>query len=321
MEPFVGTVVRNSSCILNDGVLANMLTRESRSSGPTSPRVVAFYEEPTGSVQYVAIDETTKQCALIDIVLGFDPASATTDTKAAEEVLRFVERDGLEVAWILDTHPHADHLMASHWLKERTGARTAIGEKVGDVAELWRELYNTPTAFDPERDFDRLLKDGETFQVGSLPVSVLFSPGHTLASITYLVGDDAAFVHDTFMHVDFGTARTDFPGGSARTLYGTLQKLLDLPDETRLFVGHDYGTEERDEPAWEATVATHREHNKHVGGGVSEEEFVRLREERDASLGLPDRMLFALQVNLRGGRLPPAEADGNHYFRIPANRF
>lgn len=298
-----------------------MLKKESGSAGSASPRVIGFYEKATGSVQYVVVDEATRKCGLIDVVRGFDPASAATDTEAAAEILRFVKDEGLEVEWVLDTHPHADHFMASHWLKQQTGAPTAIGEKVKEVAELWRELYNEPDAFDPERDFDRLFRDGDTFSIGNLPVRVMLSPGHTLASITYIVGGDAAFVHDTFMYPDFGTSRADFPGGSARTLYRSLQALLELPDETRLFVGHDYGTDERKEPAWEATVAEHRAHNKHIGGGVSEEDYVRLREERDAKLGLPDRMLFALQVNLRGGRLPPAENDGHHYYRIPANRF
>ncbi len=298
-----------------------MINKESRATGPGSPRVVGFYEEDTGSVQYVVIDEKTRQCALIDVVWQFDPAAASTDTAAAEEILQFVADEGLTVQWILDTHPHADHFIAADWLKEKTGAPMAIGEKVKEVAELWRDLYNLPDAFDPEEDFDHLFRDGETFRIGDLPVRVIHSPGHTLASITYVVGDDAAFVHDTFMHVDFGTSRADFPGGSAHELYRSLQAILELPDDTRLFVGHDYGTDERDEPAWEASVAEHRAHNKHIGGGVSEEEYVKIREERDAQLGLPDRMLYALQVNLRGGRLPPAEDDGHHYFRIPANRF
>lgn len=298
-----------------------MIKKESKATGPGSPRVVGFYEEDTGSVQYVVIDEKTRHCALIDVVWQFDPGSASTDTAAAEEILQFVADEGLTVQWILDTHPHADHFMAAHWLKEKTGAPMAIGAKVREVAELWRDLYNLPDAFDPDRDFDRLFRDGETFEIGELPVRVMHSPGHTLASITYVVGDDATFVHDTFMHVDFGTSRADFPGGSARELYQSLQAILELPDRTRLFVGHDYGTDDRDEPAWEATVAEHRAHNKHIGGGVTEDEYVEIREERDAQLGLPDRMLYALQVNLRGGRLPPAEDDGHHYFRIPANRF
>lgn len=295
--------------------------RTSPSKGPGSPAVTGFYEADTGSVQYVVADPATRKAALVDIVLNFDPAHAATGTKAAEEILRFVEKEGLEVEWILDTHPHADHFMAAAWLKDRLGAPMAIGEKVKEIAGLWEDYYNTPGAFDVDRDFDRLFADGDAFKIGELPVRVMLSPGHTLGSITYIVGDDAAMVHDTFMHVDAGTARADFPGGSARMLYHSLQALLALPDETRLFVGHDYGAEGRDEPAWEATVAEHRANNKHLGGGTDEESYVKLREERDATLNLPDRMLYALQVNLRGGRLPPAEGDGYSYFRIPANRF
>jgi glyoxylase-like metal-dependent hydrolase (beta-lactamase superfamily II) len=298
-----------------------MLKEISSSAGRGSARVAGFYEEKTGSIQYVVADEATGKAALVDVVWGFDPASASTDTHAAEEILQYVKSEGLTVEWILDTHPHADHFMASAWLREQCNAPTAIGEKVEEVATLWRDLYNLPTAFDPGRDFDRLFADGDAFRLGNLPVRVMLSPGHTLASITYVVGDDAAFVHDTLMHVDFGTARADFPGGSARELYHSIQKILALPERTRLFVGHDYGTKDRDEPAWEATVAEHRSNNKHVGGGIAEDDYVKLRKERDAGLTLPDRMLFALQVNLRGGRLPPAENDGHHYFRIPANRF
>ncbi len=298
-----------------------MLRKASASTGAQSADIVGFYEEDTGSIQYIAIDPGSRKAALIDVVLNFDPANATTSTDSAEEILSYVRDNDLDVAWILDTHPHADHFMASHWLHQQLGAPTAIGSKVMEVAELWRDYYHTPDAFDPERDFDRLFNDGDTFEIGGLPVRVILSPGHTLASITYVVGNDAAFVHDTFMHVDFGTARADFPGGSSAQLYDSLQAILELPDETRLFVGHDYGSDDRDEPAWEATVANHRANNAHIGGGVSREDYVKLRDERDATLGLPDRMLHALQVNLRGGRLPEPESDGNSYFKIPANRF
>ncbi len=290
-----------------------MLRKTSASRGDGSPRVVGFYEEDTGSVQYVAIDEATSKAALIDVVQGFDPASAATSTEAAEGILKFVRDEGLEIVWVLDTHPHADHLMASSWLKDKLGAPNAIGEKVRQIAELWRDIYDMPDAFDPDRDFDRLFADGDTFRIGDLEARVMLSPGHTLGSITYVIGD-AAFVHDTFMHVDFGTARCDFPGGSAKELYHSLQRILELPDDTRLFVGHDYGTDDRKEPAWEATVAEHRENNKHIGGGTSEVDFVKLREERDATLGLPERMLHALQVNLRAGQVPD-------FFKIPANKF
>ena len=298
-----------------------MFTRTSPSTGPGSPRVTGFYDKDSGSIMYVAVDEATKQAALIDIVLDFDPAHARTRTDSAQEVLDYVRDEGLTVAWVLDTHPHADHMMASAWLKEQTGAPTAIGSKVRDIAKLWSDLYNLPGVFDADRDFDRLFDHGDSVQLGELTVDVRLHPGHTLGSITYVIGD-AAFVHDTFMHVDSGTSRADFPGGSSADLYASLMDILSLPDDTRLFVGHDYPpVGDRKDPAWEATVADHRANNKHLGGGVPETEYRKLRDERDATLNLPDRMLYALQVNLRGGRLPQAESDGNSYFKIPANRF
>ncbi|RZW07920.1 MAG: MBL fold metallo-hydrolase [Rhodobacteraceae bacterium] len=297
-----------------------MIRRTSPSRGPQSPRVEGFYDQDTGSIQYVAIDEASGKAAIIDAVMDFDPEAGRTRTDSAQEILDFVRSEGLDLEWILDTHPHADHMMAAAWLKEQTGAPMAIGEKVKEIADLWRELYHMPDAFDPEADFDRLFADGDRFRIGELDVRVVLSPGHTLGSITYVAGD-AAFVHDTFMHVDVGTSRADFPGGSAAELYDSIQEILALPDDTRLFVGHDYCTDDRDEPAWESTVAEQKSDNPHVGGGRPKKEYVELREERDATLVLPDRMLHALQVNLRGGRLPDPEADGNSYFKIPANRF
>lgn len=297
-----------------------MKNRTSPSRGPGSPKVIGAYEPDTGSIQYIVIDEATKKAALIDTVLDFDHRNARTSTRSAEWALARLKEEGAELVWILDTHPHADHLMAQAWLKEQTGAPTAIGAKVREIAELWSRFYNLPHAFDVDRDFDRLLSEGDTLPLGDLEIRVMFSPGHTLGSITYVVGD-AAFVHDTFMQPDAGTTRADFPGGDARTLFRSLQALLELPDDTRLFVGHDYGTDSRDEPAWESTVKEQRDRNKHIGGGVSEEEFVRLREARDATLPLPDRMLHALQVNLRGGRLPEPEGDGHRYLKIPLDRF
>ena len=296
-----------------------MITRISESRGPGSPRVAGFYEPDTGSIQYVAACPATGKAALIDVVQGFDPKAFATDHAPAEEVLGWVRSEGLEVEWVLDTHPHADHLMASAWLRERTGAPSAIGEKVREIAGLWRDIYNLPD-LDPEPHFDRLLADGDTFRVGDCDVRVMLSPGHTLGSVTYVVGD-AAFVHDTFMQPDAGTARCDFPGGSAAQLYDSMMAILALPDETRLFVGHDYGTDEREEPAWEATVAEQKRSNKHLGGGTPKEEYVRIREKRDATLALPDRMLAALQVNLRGGRLPEPEGDGHSYLKLPLDRF
>jgi glyoxylase-like metal-dependent hydrolase (beta-lactamase superfamily II) len=292
----------------------------SASRGPASPEVTGFYEPDTGSIQYVVSDPTTRKAAIVDAVWNFDPRSAHTDTHAADTIFRYVSAHGLTVDWILDTHPHADHFMAGAYLKDRLNAPQAIGEKVREIADLWRRIYNTPDAFDVDADFDRLFADGDTFAIGSLPVRVMLSPGHTLGSITYVVGDDAALVHDTLMYPDSGSSRADFPGGDAATLYRSIQAILALPNETRLFVGHDYGKGGR-APQWEATVAEHKKQNIHVHDGVSESQFVKVRNERDKSLALPDRMLHALQVNLRGGRLPKPEDDGHSYFKIPANRF
>lgn len=294
--------------------------RHSPSTGPASPDVWGIYDPDTGSVQYICACPRTRAAALIDVVLDFDPKSFATDTHSMDRVLGLVEENGLNVAWILDTHPHADHLMASARLKERLGAPAAIGAKVREIATLWEGIYNTPGAFDPDRDFDRLFEDGESFALGDLEMRVMLSPGHTLGSITYVCGD-AAFVHDTLMMPDAGTSRADFPGGSAEMLWDSIQALLALPEDTRLCIGHDYGAPGRDAPAWEATVAQHKAENKHVKDGAEKSEYVQTREARDATLSLPARMLAALQVNLRGGRLPAAEDDGHSYLKLPLDRF
>ena len=299
--------------------MAQTIVRKSPSTGEGSPDVWGFYEADTGSIQYVAADPASGTAALIDVVWNFDPRHARTDTRSADEILEHVEREKLRVAWVLDTHPHADHLMASAYLKEQLGAPAAIGARVADIAELWREIYHMPDAFDPRAAFDRLFEDEERFEIGDLEARVMLSPGHTLASVTYVAGD-AAFVHDTLMYPDSGTSRADFPGGSARELYASIQRILALPDHTRTFVGHDYREGGR-APAWEATVAEQKATNKHLAGGVGEADYVAMREKRDTTLNLPDRILYALQVNLSGGRLPEAEEDGHSYFRIPANRF
>jgi len=288
--------------------------------GLRSPEVTGFYEPDTGSIQYVLSDPASKKAAIIDAVWNFDPRSARTETHSADEILEHVRARGLTVEWILDTHPHADHFMAAAYLKEKLGAPQAIGAKVRDIAQLWRGFYHLPEAFDVEAAFDRLFADGDSFKIGSLDVRVMLSPGHTLGSITYVVGDDAAFVHDTLMFPDSGSSRADFPGGDAATLYRSIQAILALPPQTRLFVGHDYCKDGR-APKWEATVAEQRRTNVHVKDGTTQEQFVKLRSERDKTLALPDRMLHALQVNLRGGRLPEPESDGRSYFKIPANRF
>ncbi len=296
-----------------------MTMRHSPSAGPGSPDVWGLYEPDTGSIQYVCACPRTRQAALIDVVLNFDPASAKTSTASAEAVLDLVAREGLEVAWVLDTHPHADHMMASAWLREKTGAPSAIGTKVAEIAELWRGIYNMPDAFDVQSAFDRLFAEGDAFRIGELETRVWLSPGHTLGSISYLVGD-AAFVHDTLMYPDSGSSRADFPGADVHQLWESLQRILALPAETRLLVGHDYCKGGR-EPMWEATVAEHRARNFHLKDGTTKDEFVRTRTERDRGLPLPARMLAALQVNLRGGRLPEPEADGGRYLKIPLNKF
>ncbi|SFS51293.1 MBL fold metallo-hydrolase [Brevundimonas viscosa] len=282
--------------------------------------IAAFHDAKTGSWQYVVVDPATRAAAIIDPVLDFDETAAATSTRNAEAILAFVRERELRVEWILDTHPHADHFSAAPWLQAELGAPTAIGEKVTGVQALWKDLYGLPDDFPTDgRQWDRLFREGETFRVGELPARVMFSPGHTPASITYVIGDNA-FVHDTLMMPDAGTSRADFPGGDAHALYCSIRDILALPDDTGVFVGHDYGPDGR-EPACFSTVAAQKARNIHVGGDRSEADFVALRQRRDATLPLPKLMLYALQVNIRGGRLPEPEADGRVYFRIPANRF
>lgn len=305
---------------MSNSKLDQRIVRHSPSQGANSPNVWGIYEPDTGSIQYICADPATKKAALIDVAWNFDPKHYRFSTGSMDQVLDLVREHGLEVEWVLDTHPHADHVMASAQLKARTGAPNAIGEKVRDIAKIWAEIYNLPDAFDPVRDFDRLFAEGETFRIGDLEVKVMLSPGHTLGSITYVCGD-AAFTHDTLMQPDVGTSRADFPGGDTAVLWESIQDILALPVETRLFVGHDYGTEDRDEPMWEATVAEHKAKNRHVKDGTSREEWIKRRDERDATLPLPDRILAALQINLRGGRLPQEEDDGRVYLKLPVDRF
>lgn len=296
-------------------------SRTSQSDGSGSPEVTGFYDDDTGSVQYLVSDPDTGKAALIDTVLTYNPESASTDEDSVDKILHFATEAGLEIVWILDTHPHADHLMASSLLKARLKVHNGIGRKVVEIADLWRDYYNLPNALDSENHFDRLFEDDDVFEIGSLKVRVMLSAGHTLGSITYVVGDDAAFVHDTFMQPDAGTARADFPGGCADELFDTLLRILELPDQTRLFVGHDYGTHYRSQPEWESKVEEQRKHNIHIGGGTSREDYTKLRNERDKNLVLPDRMLHVLQMNLRAGQLPESEDDGNRYLKIPMNKF
>ncbi|WP_102223675.1 MBL fold metallo-hydrolase [Acidimangrovimonas sediminis] len=285
-----------------------------------TPVVKGFWDEATGSWQYVFHDPATMRGAIVDPVLDFDPAAAAIATTNAEALLDYVRTQGITLDWILDTHPHADHFSAAVWLSEQTGAPRAIGEKVVGVQKLWKKIYHLADDFPTDgSQWDRLLADGDSFMVGNVPVSVIFSPGHTLASITYVAGD-AAFVHDTLMMPDSGTSRADFPGGSSADLYETLQKILALPDSTRIFVGHDYGKDGRT-AAGETTVAETKAENIHLGDAPDEATYRKRRDDRDATLPLPKLMLYALQVNIRGGRLPAPEEDGRSYLKIPVGYF
>jgi len=279
------------------------------------PDVTAFFDKRTSSVQYVAVDPATKKCAIIDPVLDFDPKSGATATQNADAILEFTRDQGLMIEWILDTHPHADHFSAAAYLKKKTGAPMAIGGKIVEVQKLWKDIYNLPDFPADGSQWNKLFVEGEIFSVGGIPARVLFSPGHTLASVTYVIGD-AAFVHDTLFMPDGGTARADFPGGSAARLWNSIQQILSLPDGTRIFTGHDYQPNGR-APRWESTVAEQRAENIHVAKCRSEEEFVKLRETRDRTLPMPKLILHALQVNINGGRLPEPEANGRRYLKFP----
>lgn len=281
------------------------------------PTVVGFYEKRTSSIQYVVADPETRECAIIDPVLDFDANSGATATRSADALIEYIEHEKYKLVWILDTHPHADHFSAAGYLKSRTGVPTAIGEKVVEVQKLWKRIYNYPDTFATDgSQWDKLFLDGERFKIGNLDVDVLLTPGHTLASIAYLVGD-AAFIHDTILMPDGGTARADFPGGSARELWASIQKIMALPDQTRLFTGHDYCPAGRKKPLWESTVRQQRLENIHLTKAATENEFVALRERRDRELPMPKLILHSLQVNIRGGRLPEQETNGKRYLKIP----
>ncbi|RTL73353.1 MAG: MBL fold metallo-hydrolase [Bradyrhizobiaceae bacterium] len=278
------------------------------------PAVKGFYDVRTGSIQYVVSDPATKRCAIIDPIYDFDEKSGATGTTNADAILAYIAGEGLTVEWILDTHPHADHFSAAHYLKAKTGAPTAIGAHVTDVQKLWKAIYNWPDFPADGSQWDRLFNHGDTFRIGTIEGRILFSPGHTLASITYVIGD-AAFVHDTIFMPDSGTARTDFPGGSAQTLWASIQRILAMPDDTRLFTGHDYQPHGR-HARWESTVGEQKHANPHIAG-IDEAAFIQLREARNKILPMPKLILHALQVNIRGGRLPEPEANGKRYLKFP----
>ncbi len=281
------------------------------------PSVNAFFDEATNTVSYLVSDG--KHGAIIDPVLGFDAASGRTSIDGADRILNEVARLGVNVTLILETHIHADHLSAAPYLRERTGAPVAIGRRVTQVQQAFGPIFNAGPEFATDgSQFDRLLDDGEHFQVGSIEAKAMSTPGHTPACMTYLIGD-AAFVGDTLFMPDFGTARTDFPGGDAAMLYRSIQRLFALPPTTRLFMCHDYKAPGRDEYRWETTVAEERAKNIHVGDGVSESDFVELRNARDAGLSMPKLIVPSVQVNMRAGALPPADENGTHYLKVPLN--
>ncbi|RBI82881.1 MBL fold metallo-hydrolase [Rhodosalinus halophilus] len=284
------------------------------------PDVKAFFDEATNTISYVVRDPNGSAAAIIDSVLDFDYASGRTDTRSADAIIDYVEKEGLEPVWILETHVHADHLSAAPYLQEKLGGKIGIGENIRVVQDTFGKVFNEGTEF--QRDgsqFDALFKEGDSFHIGQLRGDVLHTPGHTPACLTYVIGD-AAFVGDTLFMPDFGTARCDFPGGSSETMYESVQKILALPDETRIFVGHDYKAPGREDYAWESTVGEQKAKNVHVGAGKSKEEFVKMRDERDATLNMPKLIIPSLQVNMRAGQMPPADDQGDVFLKVPVNK-
>jgi glyoxylase-like metal-dependent hydrolase (beta-lactamase superfamily II) len=282
----------------------------------SEPIIHAFFDEPTFTVSYLVIDPVTQQAAVIDPVLDYDQASGEVDTRSVDAILTKAAAESATIIWTLETHAHADHLSGSPYIKVKTGAKIGIGEHIKDVQRIFRPVFNATDLKTDGSDFDHLFKDGETFAIGSLQAIILHTPGHTPADIVYRIGN-AAFVGDTLFMPDFGTARTDFPGGDSRTLFRSIHKLLALPPETRLFLCHDYKAPGRDSYAWETTIAEQRAANIHLKGGVTEEAFAAMRDARDATLAVPRLLLPSIQVNIRAGRFPEAESNGVRYLLIP----
>ena len=280
------------------------------------PTIKAFFDERTNTISYLVADPATKRAAIVDPVLDYDHASGKASTKSADAILDEAEALGLTVDWVLETHAHADHLSGAPYIKLKTGAKVGIGEHIREVQKIFRPVFNATDVKGDGSEFDHLFKDGERFKLGNIAVEVLHVPGHTPADIAYRIGD-AVFVGDTLFMPDFGSARADFPGGDARALYRSIKRLLSLPPETRLFMCHDYKAPGRDRFAWETTVAEERTNNVHVKDGVSEEEFVAMRQARDATLAAPELLMPSIQVNMRAGKLPPADENGVRYLKIP----
>jgi glyoxylase-like metal-dependent hydrolase (beta-lactamase superfamily II) len=285
-----------------------------------APQVKAFFHEPTFTASYLVSDAATRRAAIIDSVWDFDQPSGRTSFEAADEIVDYVARQGLTVDWLLETHAHADHLSAAPYLQKKLGGKLAIGREIVTVQGVFGKIFNEGTEFARDgSQFDRLLSDGEVLMIGEIPLIALHVPGHTPADLAYVVGD-AAFVGDTMFMPDYGSARADFPGGDARKLYRSVRRLMQLPDETRVFLCHDYKTPNRQEFVWETTILAERTANVHLHDGVSEDEFVEMRTQRDATLEMPRLILPSIQVNMRGGHLPPAEENGVSYLKLPVDQ-
>lgn len=282
------------------------------------PQIAAFFDPATFTVSYVVHDPATLRAAIIDPVLDFSARNARTATRSADALLNYVAATGLHVDWLLETHAHADHLSAGHYLHERTGAPLVIGREITAVQQTFAPLFEASDVVPDGRQFDRLVRDGDVLPLGRLTLTVIHTPGHTPACVSYLIGD-AVFVGDTLFMPDYGTARADFPGGSASALYRSINKILALPAQTRMFVGHDYLPAGRSDYRWETSVAEQNASNVHIREGVGEAEFVTMRQARDATLEAPALILPALQVNIRAGAMPPASPGGHIYFRLPIN--
>jgi glyoxylase-like metal-dependent hydrolase (beta-lactamase superfamily II) len=285
-----------------------------------TPAVHAFFDEATNTLTYLARDPEGRACAVIDSVLDFDYASGRTDTRSADAVIAFIKEHDLDLQWILETHVHADHLSAAPYIQERLGGKIGIGDQITTVQNTFGKIFNEGTRFARDgSQFDRLFKEGDRVMVGQMRVDVMHTPGHTPACLTYVIGD-AAFVGDTLFMPDFGTARCDFPGGSAEVMFDSVQRILSLPDATRIFVGHDYKAPGREVFAWESTVGEQKIRNVHVGAGRSKADFVAMRQARDATLAMPRLIIPSLQINMRAGHMPEPEADGTSYLKVPLNK-
>lgn len=303
---------------MSDSALATACAQV-RAAQSGAPVIKAFFDEPTFTVSYVVHDPETHRAAVVDSVLDYDPASGRTSRASADAILAYVKDKALTVDWLLETHAHADHLSAAPYLQKELGGKIAIGEHIATVQQVFGAVFNAGPEFRRDgSDFDALFADGDTFKIGNLDVTVLHVPGHTPACIAYVIGD-AVFVGDTMFMPDYGTARADFPGGDARKLYQSARRLLSLPPDTRLFMCHDYLPEGRTNYAWETTVEAERKANIHIHDGISEDEFVAMREARDKTLAMPRLILPSVQVNMRAGHMPPPEGNGMTYLKIPVD--